>query len=91
MLVGVLLAVVPTVILSSFVISEVSGILRKKAYHENTELLHGLQLSIHDDIGARKVDALTIARYPPIAGLYRSSKNNCVDPLDGSTTAQWEG
>ena len=34
-------------------------------------------------------DATIIAQLPPIAGIIRSSANHDIDPLDGSSTAEW--
>ncbi|WP_198662880.1 sensor histidine kinase [Cohaesibacter intestini] len=36
-------------------------------------------------------EAFIISQLPPIAGLIASTRNNDVDPKDGSTTAHWRG
>lgn len=90
MVIAVLLAVVPMLALASFVTPRITRILYEKAVHGNDEVLNTLALLIQDALHARKIDALTIAQYPPIDGLQRAALNGGIDPYDGSTVSQWE-
>jgi|GEM_PF-2042060 len=89
MVFAVLLAVVPMFAFSSFVLTRVSATMKEHAVKEADNTIEALRLSIEHNLDVFKTDVLTIAQYPPLAGLYRAERNGGIDPVDESTSAQW--
>ncbi|MCA9255843.1 MAG: response regulator [Phycisphaerales bacterium] len=90
MLFAVLLAIVPTFGIGLHQSLSAQKSARERSDNHNDETLRGLRFAICDEISARRADALTIASYPPIAGLCRAAQNNGYDAEGGSSTAQWK-
>jgi len=89
MIFAVLLAVVPMFAFSSFVLTRVSATMKQHAVREANNTIETLRLSIEHNLDVFKTDVLTIAQYPPLAGLYRAEQHGGVDPMDNSTVEQW--
>ncbi len=89
MLFAVLLAIVPTFGIGLHQSLNAQRTARERSDNHNDETLRGLRYAIHDEINARRADALTISHYPPIAGLYRAARNNGFDAEGGSSATQW--
>jgi len=90
MIVAVLLAVVPMLLFSTFALTRISAVMTDHSNRETDNILNGLRLSVVNSLESFKLDTLTIANYPPMAGLYRAEKNDGRDPIDFSTVDQWE-
>ncbi len=86
---AVLLAVVPMFAFSSFVLMRVSTTMKQYAVKEADDTIEALRLSIEQNLDVFKTDVLTIAQYPPLAGLYRAERHGGVDPIDNSTAEHW--
>lgn len=89
MLFAFLLAVIPTLAVGTLATTTITRAMRAKAIDAKEQLLWAARDSVEQSIESRKIDALTIANYPPISGLFRASKNGGTDPIDGSTEKQW--
>ncbi len=90
MIAAVLLAVVPMFLFSTFALTRISAVMTDHSNRETDNILNGLRLSVVNSLESFKLDTLTIANYPPMAGLCRAEKNDGRDPIDFSTVDQWE-
>ncbi|MFQ5463883.1 MAG: hypothetical protein ACE5E5_14805, partial [Phycisphaerae bacterium] len=84
-----LLSVGPVIWLSHSIQSEISAAMEEKAYEMADLTLDRSERELGLFLEQMRRDAVSIAHYPPIHGLLRCRDAGGVDPVDGSTAAQW--
>ena len=90
MLAAAVLSMFPLLALSLIVSSHARNALLERSANETAMGLQELDRFIAQKVESYQVDAVTIANYPPLAGIDRAKQHGGIDPTDNSTLEQWQ-